>query len=528
MRGLASIARCLLAVSATTLLGCSTEPTISPEVQARLTVVAGAGPAELARFALSDPVPAVRLAAVARMTDQATLAQIATGDAWTAVRKQAVERLDRQDVLEQVALKDARVEVQASAVERLQDPAAFERVVKAAPRAIEAPFVQRLTDPARLLAIAREHGSEPIRTLALNRLTDQSQLKLIAQTGRFADTRVNATRRIQDPALLEQLALADSRPEVAEAAARGLTDPARLAALAQSKWPSVRRLVASRSDDVALLRAFATQDKSAEVRRVAAARIKDPQVLRDLALGSDVEVRRVAVDRIDDPQVWAAVARKETDPMVAQSILQRTHDPAIAADLLVRTAALMIACPAAGRVQDVAKLQAVAARPDGSAVRRLVEFRLLLEHPAIKRRAPDLSMICTYEPRSQAYGMHQYSHVGGILVGGETVHVRVLRAGRDITSDAWTTQFPPTVTQQLGFIPAHMNLERLAGAVIDAAGLDDIEIAELTGAAYGSDIRVAAIMRSKDQAALERMLLAEKQFAVREGIQRRLKSLGAQ
>ena len=76
---------------------------------------------DLFRPKWKHPDPAVRLAAVERLDDQAVLVVVATADADEDVRKAAVERLDDQVVLVEIATTDADEDVRKAAVERLDD-----------------------------------------------------------------------------------------------------------------------------------------------------------------------------------------------------------------------------------------------------------------------------------------------------------------------------------------------------------------------------------------------------------------------
>lgn len=527
MRGLQSMAACLLIAGAASLVACS-----SPEVRQRMAAVDTADEAELTRIALNDPVHSIRIAAVARLTSQSALGQVATSDGPRYVRKDAIRRLERQDLLEQVALKDGWPEFQADAAERLQDPEALARVVRAAPRAVSAPLVAKLADPARLAVIARDHEDDSIRVLALDRITDQELLKQIAQKGRFPSARRDAIKRIRDPGFLQAIALGDPDENVAEVAARGVSDPARLAALSQSRWPAARNVVAHRSDDQALLTRLAREDRSEFVRAAAAARITDQRILGELASGSwDPEVRRAAVERVDDPRTWAAIAKKELDGRVQSAILERTNDPAILADVLLATGATSVGCRAVGRVRDLAALRkAAATQPEGSNLQRIVQFRLLLEHPSIKRRAPLLSLSCRYATHSQPYSKLPIGGSQDVLVEAESIGVRLLLADQVLKEEWFVAQFPTHYVSVSGLpnrVGAVTHFEGLAGVVIDSAGLDAAEVAELAGPAFASDVRLAAIERIRDRAELERLLAAASPREVQERIRKRLHVLGA-
>lgn len=482
--------------------GCASAPSDSAEVQARLAAVATAGEEELSRLATADPEPKVRIAAVQRMT--------------------------RQDQIEQVALKDANSGVRAKAAERLRDPAALERVILAQPQAITLELIQR-AEPALLLKIIETHQNEGIRTIALGRIVDEQVLQQVAaHRGVQADTRVRAVTRIRDQAFLQQLALLPTTPaDVAAAATRAVKDPALLPALTRAQQALVRRLATARVQDQALLINLATQDPDADVRMIAAGRIDDQRVLGELALTSPhAAVRRAASARVDDPQVLAALASKETESGAQEVILKRTSDPAVLAALLANTGAASVGCPALSRVHDLAVLQKVAARRSDSSVRQMVQLRLLLEHPPVKLRAPDLRLTCAFAATSQGYGPFAFGQPK-FHARGERITMRLARGEKLLIERSWWTEFPGAVQlsgMPLDF-PALIDLSSLAGAVLDAAGLDARDVNELTGAAYSYDIRLAAIERATYSASLEGLLAIDKDVAIRAGIQRRLRGL---
>ena len=67
--------------------------------------------------------PAMRFAAIARLTDQNALAKIAKTDANQSVRQAAVERLTDENLLAEIALSDTEYVVRQAAVEKLTDQA---------------------------------------------------------------------------------------------------------------------------------------------------------------------------------------------------------------------------------------------------------------------------------------------------------------------------------------------------------------------------------------------------------------------
>jgi len=75
---------------------------------------------DYARVAKNDGDPAVRKAAVERVTDQAVLADVAKNDAAWAVRKAAVERITDPAVLADIAKDDTDWDVRCAAVSRIK------------------------------------------------------------------------------------------------------------------------------------------------------------------------------------------------------------------------------------------------------------------------------------------------------------------------------------------------------------------------------------------------------------------------
>ena len=110
----------LLAVSvALVAIGC--QPSLSsssPETRLRAVREVVTDQAVLARVAVEDQDEAVRILAVANLTDQGLLAQIAMDD-WPRIGRVAVEKLTDQGLLAQVA-KDGHYNVQGDARRRLE------------------------------------------------------------------------------------------------------------------------------------------------------------------------------------------------------------------------------------------------------------------------------------------------------------------------------------------------------------------------------------------------------------------------
>ncbi|MCP5368459.1 MAG: hypothetical protein H6907_13265 [Hyphomicrobiales bacterium] len=168
--------------------------------------------AALAETARHGDIQKVRLAALARIGDQALLAGLAEdGSVDAKVREQATKRLTNQAVLLRIALATDDPTVRLAAVSRLSGQEALFRVARSGPpagrvdSAARQAATARITGQDRLRLIAGEDTSWQVRAEALRRVTDQRLLARAARDGKHRWERVVATARLNDRSLLGEL-----------------------------------------------------------------------------------------------------------------------------------------------------------------------------------------------------------------------------------------------------------------------------------------------------------------------------------
>ena len=184
-------------------------------------------------IAQSDASASVRVAAVAKTGNQVVLARIAVSDIASIVRLRAVQGLHDQDCLATVARQDDAADVRMAAVERLD----AQDVLKAVSAGDKSPEVRaagaaKVDDPAFLASVARQDADAIVRRAAFGRVDDQAVLAGIARTDPDVGNRILAIQRLGDEDVLREIALSEQDPSAREAAWQKLPEPSRKALLA--------------------------------------------------------------------------------------------------------------------------------------------------------------------------------------------------------------------------------------------------------------------------------------------------------
>jgi hypothetical protein len=209
----------------------------------------------LASIVFEDPDPAVRRAAVGKLTDAATLARVAREDADEVVRLEAREvavgfardAVDEAAGLEALGgLVDSRelaivargAELEAvalAALARLEEDRVIAVVARQASHAgVRLAALRRLGSREDLVAVAAKTEHKDVGLAALDRLTDRADLELVSVRGRNKQVARRARAALRAMEEAERVPLQEhARREALVADAEGLTRLPNLAAAAE-------------------------------------------------------------------------------------------------------------------------------------------------------------------------------------------------------------------------------------------------------------------------------------------------------
>ncbi len=148
---------------------------------------------------------------LAQEKDAGILLKLAREDSEPAVRRAAIARLTDADVIAQIQKRDLEASVREAATQRLHDLLAGKIVALSLEQRLER--VQRITAPQTLIHLIREADVMDIRLAAVARLDDEIYLDDIARNSSIAKLRLAAAERISTPALLESLAEASRQKD---------------------------------------------------------------------------------------------------------------------------------------------------------------------------------------------------------------------------------------------------------------------------------------------------------------------------
>jgi hypothetical protein len=316
----------------------------------------------LSEIAKCDTDASVRLAAVARLTDQVLLLESARNDYDASVRQAAATKITDRTFL--AGLVDAKdVSIRLAAVARLADQALLlEWARNDSDASVRQAAAAKITDQTFLAGLVRAKDVN-IRTAAVTRLTDQALLSESARNDEDERVRRTAVAGITDQVLLAQIARTDGNRDVRNGAAGGIHDQALLAELVRDGgvWEDVREVALARMTDqqqlatvVAecrndayahealakltdepLLAQLSKTDSRSWVRQAAVARVLAPKLLVDVALTSvGREVRKLATKRLAEPELLTYVAKSDTTGAVCAVALECLADEAAKSALL--------------------------------------------------------------------------------------------------------------------------------------------------------------------------------------------------
>jgi hypothetical protein len=365
---------CLLLV----LLGGCTPRLESPDPKERLRAVQRPQMIDqsvLARVALDDTDPTVRLAAVGKLSDQVALADVALRSADPAVCLAAVGKLSGQAALAGIAARSADPAVCLAAVGKLGDQAALADIaIGGTDPTIGCAAVEKLTDQGLLAKVAAEDTQPTVRVAAASRLnlataTDRAAFTKVAAEDR--DPRVrNAAARLSvahlgDQAALAEIAEARSESELLQAlqkhaglgglknveyndepwedaghwdlqsvAVEKLADRDALARIAARGRKEPACAAVERLTRQSILAKAAIETFHQEVTEAAVAKLTDQSLLAQVALRGH-NGRSAAVAKLTDPALLARVA-VEGDSWIRLCAVETLSDPVALARIAAR------------------------------------------------------------------------------------------------------------------------------------------------------------------------------------------------
>ncbi len=315
--------------------------------------------------------PAVRMRAVAGISDARTLLRIAREDTDDGVRQAAIAKIDDAEALARIAMTGPIAGAHRAALAKLQDQAAIARVATSAMdlRVREA-AVARVADQTFLAGLLSPSHPVAIRIAAAAALTDQTKLTQLAEEDSDASVRAAAAAKLTDFSVQHRLASEDRDPAVRLAAASG--DEGLLAKLAvEDEDPATREAavglissqdalyeIASRSMEVGtdllgdqfvvrasqdaalarltdehLLAKIASVSSDQRLVRAAVERIADQDRLHGLLASDNWYAREAAVRKLSDPLALLELLVAEQDLDVLQAAVDRLDEPGFAAAL---------------------------------------------------------------------------------------------------------------------------------------------------------------------------------------------------
>lgn len=144
-----------------------------------------------------------------------------------------------------------------------------------------------------------KHADSRVRHAAVDKISNQAVLIELARTDPSSDVRRAAARKVTDPSVLIEIVRTDDDYDVCRVAIESLSDPMGLAEIAQ-------------------------KNETAKIREAAVKKIADEEVLRKVAASdSKAYVRMAAVEKIDDHSTLALIAENDKDDEVRGIALAR-------------------------------------------------------------------------------------------------------------------------------------------------------------------------------------------------------------
>jgi len=243
----------------------------------------------IAALARSASEPAARLAAIARLDDSQVLASIARSDSDTTVREAAVEKVHDEALLVDILIDETDWGVASAAIDKLGGrPSLAHIATNAKDASVRNQALSALKDDSARARIAKACKDADISRKAAYQIQDQALLADVARNAGTSGTRETAVWRLIDEDCLVDIARSDPEARIREAAA------ARLPRIA------LRRL--RRVSDAAELLRQANESPSQEVRVAACRFLSDRKLLTVLAdKARDLRVRGAAAQ---EAQAW--------------------------------------------------------------------------------------------------------------------------------------------------------------------------------------------------------------------------------
>jgi hypothetical protein len=223
------------------------------------------------------------------------------------VRLKAVEKLTDQATLVRVAKRDDCVSIRLAAIRLLTDQAVLTNIANSdKDEGVRGAAVKKLTDEKLLTAITRANDSAYARKIAVNKLTCEPVLIEAAKTDRHRDVRITAVEKLVDQTALAWIATNDRNADIREAA--------------------VKRIV-----DQTFLHSVAKNDKVSSVREAATARLTDRTVLAEFTLlkaNADAlsHTRWESVESLTDQAVLCRIAKTDCDAIVRDGAVRRLYN----------------------------------------------------------------------------------------------------------------------------------------------------------------------------------------------------------
>jgi hypothetical protein len=186
----------------------------------RGSVLEGKTPAELIRMLSRERV--CRSGLLLKIDDQVALAAVARSSLDDDTRELATERLHEQSVLSDLAQHSSCERVRVAAVARTTDQVLLEQLAKGDVRSVAAAALTRIVSGPFHREVVLHSPHVEHRMISVSNIEDPEVLREVVLNDGSSDVRSHATQRVQDRDLLERVAFNDKERSVRDAAARRL------------------------------------------------------------------------------------------------------------------------------------------------------------------------------------------------------------------------------------------------------------------------------------------------------------------
>ena len=269
----------------------------------------------------------------------------------TAISK--VEKMTDQAKLTAVALEGKDKSVRSAAVGRLEDANLVADLALSDPSVEDAAFEQlkKLCDQNALVKVLTRHPSPDFGFIlgAIKLIRDQSALERIAQTAASDKAREYAVEKLENQSVLNDIALNSPIAAQRIRAAMKLTDPAVLAKLALDDGnASVRECAIDNPNmtDAAALSKAALEDPDRKVRKAAIKHkhMTDSHALAQIALQDEsAAIRNLAAENehLNDLADLKLILQKSKDEDIREQAVRRLEDAATLARVALKGKTIM-------------------------------------------------------------------------------------------------------------------------------------------------------------------------------------------